>query len=276
MTRGYYDYLSGQRGNPEFWATHAGPPAPPYERSADKIQYRSGWGTGSEYLLVDGIGWASHGHEDLGAIESYAAGGRLWIVDAGYTNTGVAHHSTLEVKRDGEPAWKRLEGASGDFGSGPNMMEVARAEPKMPGNAGRFSVTLGARDYGGATWTRTLTGGGGRPMVVEDTLVAEQAGVFETTFRLRLLGTVEGKDGSWRVEQKDALLPIALALMSGDRAAAVSAAPDGHAGDGGAYSWYPFAPEGGKPVLLEWTRKVALKPGEKSVFRATLGPPRKR
>ncbi|KAF0246897.1 MAG: hypothetical protein FD180_256 [Planctomycetota bacterium] len=274
MTQGYYDYLSGKTGNAVFWASHAKPLAPPYERSADKVQYRSGWGTDAEYLLVDGIGWASHGNEDLGAIESYAAGGRLWIIDAGYTNTGVAHHSTLEVKRDGKPAWELLDGASGDFGSGPNMMEVVKADPKTPGKPGKFSVMLGTRNYAGATWTRTLSGGGGQPLVVEDTLVAEQAGVFEATFRLRFLGKIEGRDGAWRVEQKDAVLPVALTLKPGDRASAGPAPADGHALDGGGYPWYPFVTDGGKPVALEWSRRIALKPGEKTVFKATLGPAR--
>jgi diaminopimelate epimerase len=76
------------------------------------------------------------------------------------------------------------------------------------------------------------------------------------------------------VEQKGASLPVLLAVKTGDRASAAPAPPDGHALDGGGYPWYPFAPEGGKPMLLEWSRKLALKPGEKTVFKATLGPMR--
>jgi len=274
MTEGYWRYMTGQVGHRDFWAKHGRPEAIAYERTADKVQYRGGWNVNDEYLLLETLGWADHGHMDLGTIVQYCHGGRLWIVDFGYNNTGPQHHSTLEVKRDGKKAWGHYgeKGRWGDFRSGPQMFEILKLDPDKPGKAGPFRVVCRAKNLAGATWVRAVSGGEGQGLIIEDTLTAGKPGEYEAVFRLRLLGDLEGKAGAWVVKQKDAVLPIALKVSEGDGVTAAKWMPDDHARAGGAYPWYPFAPKGGIPKTIEWKRKVALDSGQSTVFRARVGP----
>ncbi len=88
---------------------------------------------------------------DLGSIVQYCAGGRLWIVDFGYNNVGPEHHSTLEVKRDGKPAWHKYEGRRGAVGRFLRWpADVRDREADRPARRGRgpFRGSGGAR----TTW----------------------------------------------------------------------------------------------------------------------------
>ncbi|MBN1670479.1 MAG: hypothetical protein JXR37_05580 [Kiritimatiellae bacterium] len=282
MGRGYYDYMAGTIGNDEAWQKHAKPPVPPYERTADKIQYRSGWGPEHEYLLFETLGWSNHGHMDLGALIHYCAGGRLWIVDSGYKNNGPEHHSMLDLSRDGERAWRKRPNAgalawSGFLCEGQQLMEVVRLEPSRPGGPGPFRFTCRVNDYAGARWERTVSGGAGKGLQVEDVVTAEKAGTYDAVFRLRFLGALQGEAGRWAVRQKGAVLPVMLGTLAGDRLATSEFQPDKQSSHHtGLYPGYAFIddPEG-KPITLEWRRTVTLRAGQPTVFRAALGPPAK-
>jgi len=276
MTEGFHAYLTGALGCRKLWEAIERPRPIPYELTADKVQYRSGFGLDDEYLLLDTIGQANHAHFDLGALVHYCAGGRLWVVDTGYTNSAIEHHSTLEVARDGQPAWGPLPQGlpyTGDFSSGPNLMEIVGVEPAEPGTPGAFSVTARAHDVAGAIWERTVSGGGGAPLTIEDTLTADEAGRYELVFRMRLLGKVAGREGEWLVGQQGATLPVSLEVAPTDTVAPAEWKPDAHTRYGGAYPYYPFIEGDGRPTTLEWKRAVHLQPGQATTLRARLGPP---
>lgn len=287
MGKGFYRYMTGEIGNQSFWDKHGRPDAPPYEKTADKIQYRDGWSVESEYLLVETLGWANHGHMDLGALVQYCHGGRLWIVDGGYNNTGAEHHSTLDLSRNGKPGWRQFEDAKGrwgDFRYGPQMFEIVEIDPEGPGIPGPFKIVLRARDYAGATWVRSVRGGAGAPLVVRDEVRAEKPGAYKATVRLRLLGDVSGQGGAWKATQKGpAELPLHLDIERGDRVAIGKWMPDGHTWQEGRYPYYAFLPPSdaalpsgdkkrGIPKTIEWTRERELKTGDKMVFEAAIGP----
>jgi hypothetical protein len=124
----------------------------------------------------------------------------------------------------------------------------------------------------GATWVRSVSGGGDRPLVVEDALTAEQPGQYEVVSRLRLLGAVEGGKGKWIVRQKGATLPVTLEVVAGDEVGVAKWMPDDHARDAGAYPRCPFVEQRGIPKTIEWRRTIRLSAGEKTVFVARLGP----
>ena len=275
MTEGYYSFLSGEVGNARIWKAHQRPNVPPYAKTADKIQYRSGFNMDDEYLLMDTIGWANHGHFDLGAIVQYCQGGHLWIVDSGYTNSDVRHHSTIEVIRDGQSAWGTLPkevGYTSDFRKGPNMFEIVELEPTRPGKPGPFSVVCRISDVAGATWMRKVHGGAGKGLFIEDVLTADEAGEYEVTFRLRLLGEVAGQSSRWIVSQKGAALPVILEINDGDTVSLAAWEPDGHTWQEGRYPWYPFIKGDGQPMTIEWHRMVQLQSGQHTSFRARIGP----
>ena len=284
MTEGYWKYMTGQVGNKDFWDKVGRPEPIPYDKTADKVIYRGGWGTGDEYLLLETIGWADHGHMDLGTISQYCQGGRLWIVDYGYNNVGPEHHSTLEVKRDGKAAWGQFKGIDsrwGDFRSGPQVFEIVKLDcgqpatsspTTLPAAAGPFTIVCQAKGMAGATWERSISGGDGKPLVIRDTLTADEPGQYEIVFRLRLLGSVEGEKGKWTARQKGASLPLTLDVAEGDEAAIAKWLPDDHARDAGAYGRVPFVDKGGIPKTLEWRRTIKLAKGEVTSFSARLGP----
>jgi len=284
MGRGYYGFLAGQVGNELAWQQHEKPRVPPYEKTADKIQYRSGWGPQHEYLLFDTIGWACKSHMDLGAIIHYCAGGRLWIVDSGYAHKGLAYHSTLELARDGQSAWKERKNPgslrwAGLLYEGQKLMEVVHLQPRRAGRAGPFRFTCRVNDHAGATWERTVSGGAGKGLQIEDVVTAEKPGEYEAVVRFRFLGELAGKAGRWRVRQIGAELPVALQTVGGDQLSVAPFQPEPRSDSvhsTGRYPGYAFLEdERGEPVTLQWTRTVRLEPGRKTVFRATLGPPRK-
>jgi hypothetical protein len=238
------------------------------------VQYRSGLGVEDEYLLLETLGWADHGHMDLGTIVQYCLGGHLWIVDGGYTNIETRHHSTLEVSRDGKPAWGHFPGERGrwgDFRDGPQLFEIIEQSPRAPGIPGPFSVKCLARNLAGATWVRAVSGGGGQGLVIEDTLTAEEPGEYRAIFRLRLLGEVTGEGGRWSAAQKGARLPVALEPAAGDRVGLAPWEPDGHTGNQGRYPFLPTNNDG-HPATIEWMRSVRLERGQTTIFRACLGP----
>lgn len=275
ISQGYFDYTRGAVGQEGFWRGKPKPWSPPLSKAFDKIVYRSGWRPGDEYLFVEGIGWADHGHFDLGAIVHYTCGGRIWIVDGGYTNTGHQHHSSIEVSRDGKAAWGYFEGQKGrwgDFRAGPPMAELVRRRPAKAGTAGAFEFEFRVADVAGATWTRAVKGGGGRGLSLTDTLVATVPGEYEIKWRLRLLGDVSGAGAAWRSEQRGASMPVKLALGEGETCAPRKWEPDGHTWNGGAYTWCPFVRAPARPVTLEWVRKVRLRRGGKTRMEATIGP----
>lgn len=275
----YFKLLTGQIGHEQFWKDAGSKPViTPAEHSAYKVQYRSGWGFDDEYLLFETIGWTDHGNYDLGTLVQYCAGGRLWIVDHGYTNVTVEHHSTLDVKRDGKPAWDfypNFKGRFGFFRTGSQMFDITKLDPAKsgaPGPRGAFEVVAVAPDMAGASWTRHLRGGGGAPLVVEDTLTAQEPGNYEIISRLRLLGDVSGENGNWLVKQQGATLPVTLDIAADDNAAIGPWRPDGHASNRGAYPWYPFGTKDGIPKTIEWKRTIHLDRGQSTSLRATLGP----
>ena len=277
MGRGYYDYMTGAVGNEKPWQQHERPPAPPYEKTADKVQYRSGWSVQDEYLLVDALGWACHGQMDLGAIVHYCEGGRLWLVDSGYANKGPEHHSMLDLARDGKGAWRRRKNPgqlhwTGFMYEGQQMMEITECQPRTPGAPGPFRFALRTRDYAGATWERTVAGGVGKGLLIQDVVTAEQAGEYEAHFRLRFLGALDGEGDHWRVRQKGAELPVLLQTMEGDVVRSGLWQADKRAHQKGRYAGYVFVEDDGSPKTLVWTRKIKLNRGETTVFRATLGP----
>jgi hypothetical protein len=217
---------------------------------------------------------------DLAAIVHYCLGGRVWIVDSGYNNTGPEHHSTVELSRDGKPAWGQFEGERGRWGNfraGTQLAEIVSRKPEKPGEVGPFEVAIAVRDLAGADWVRTLKGGNGKTLEIEDEFSASEAGLFKLAWRLRLLGAVRGKGSDWVVVQKGESLPLSLEITRPDSVSIRPWEPDDHARDGGAYPWYAFlVDEGGarrgRPVTLEWVREIRLTRGQGTRFRAKLGP----
>ena len=131
-------------------------PNTPAEKSLDKIAFRSGWAPDDQYLLVDGIAGASHGHEDANAVIQFDEFQRTWLLDGDFRQSGVSRHNALTIATDGLgtplPAFAEMDGIG-------NLDQIG------------FSHSI-MRNYGGADWGRAIVWLRGRAFVFLDRVTA--------------------------------------------------------------------------------------------------------
>ncbi len=74
----------------------------PFEKTFDKIFFRSGWAKEDEYLLLDGISGGSHSYQDGNCIVRFTSGGKSWFGGSSGMDPGsVRDHVGVSVARDG-------------------------------------------------------------------------------------------------------------------------------------------------------------------------------
>lgn len=67
----------------------------------DKAIFRSGWEPTSDYLAINGLNDADHGHIEASAINQYIQGDRLWLFDGDYIRKYADDHNTVIVSKNG-------------------------------------------------------------------------------------------------------------------------------------------------------------------------------
>ena len=158
------------------------------EDAFDTVCFREGFGREDQYLMLHGIFYGNHSHEDGNTIPEFSANDRIFLVDASYTEgPTLKHHNGVTAVRDGEawevPALCRLEGVA-DLG------HVGMSRTSVTG------------DWG-ALWVRNVVWRRGRYFVVVDEVEATKAGAFALQCHWRTLGTPALNDGTLEVVQKD-------------------------------------------------------------------------
>ena len=163
-------------------------PNTPLEKSLDKIAFRSGWSPQDQYLLIDGVCGASHGHEDANAILQFDEFERTWLVDGDFRGPDVTRHNALTIASDG-------------VGS-PLPAFAEKACVANLGSTG-FSHSI-MRDYGGADWGRAVVWLRGQVFVVLDRVTARTGGAYNLALRWFTAGerARESADGRLMVTQR--------------------------------------------------------------------------
>ncbi len=74
----------------------------PYERTFDKVYFRSGWTDQDDYLLLDGISGGSHSYQDGNCIVRYTSRGASWFKSSGGNAPAtVRDYTGVSVSVDG-------------------------------------------------------------------------------------------------------------------------------------------------------------------------------
>ena len=158
------------------------------EEAFDTVCFREGFDREDQYLMLHGIFYGNHSHEDGNTIAEFSANDRIFLVDASYTEgPTLKHHNGVTAVRNGEawdvPALCRLEGAA-------DLDRVGMSRTSVEG------------DWG-ATWVRNVVWRRGRCFLVLDEVEATQAGAFALQCHWRTLGTPALKDGTLEAVQRD-------------------------------------------------------------------------
>ncbi len=181
---GFYDFAE----DPKARKSEVKPLNLQREEAFDTVCFREGFDREDQYLMLHGIFYGNHSHEDGNTIPEFSANDRIFLVDASYTEgPTLKHHNGVTAVRDGEawrvPALCRLEGVA-DLG----RVGISR--------------TSVAGDWG-ALWVRNVVWCKGRCFVVVDEVEATKAGAFALQCHWRILGTPTLRDGTLEAVQQD-------------------------------------------------------------------------
>ncbi len=164
----------------------------------DKLTFRSGFGPGDEYLLLDGTSTFSHGHYDGNTVARLTWKDRIWLFETDYIRLTPRYHNGIVITRDGvqeEPAPLTTLDYAADF-------------PEL-GISGSTSP-----DFNGADWTRSILWRRGRWFLVLDRVKALREGEYRLERRWRSRGEISLAGNRFSARQGDA----ALSIMTADDA----------------------------------------------------------
>ncbi len=170
VAKGFYEFATDPKARPsEVKRLNL-----PRDEAFDTVCFREGFDREDQYLMIHGISYGNHGHDDGNTIVEFSANDRVFLVDASYTEgPTLKHHNGVTAVRNGEP-WEvpALCGLDG------------LADLDLTG----MSRTTMDGEWG-ARWTRNVVWRKGRFFVVIDEIEASKAGTFALECNWRTLGT---------------------------------------------------------------------------------------
>ncbi len=160
LTREVYDFTTRRK----YYGSGNEPPNVPFERTFDKISFRTDFDPLSQYLLLDGYGRGNHLHYDANMIIRLTDNGRILLCDADYLVRNTTEHSGISIVRDGRCA---------------ALMPVA-AGCEACANLGHTGLTRTyLQQYNGTDWYRNIFWSKERYFVVLDQVQALRDGEYE-------------------------------------------------------------------------------------------------
>ncbi|MBM4046617.1 MAG: hypothetical protein FJ279_16015, partial [Planctomycetes bacterium] len=163
-----------------------------FDKTFDKVCFRSSFEPDKPYLLLDGVARAGHDHYDSNAFVRFTARNRLWLEDGDYIKSLPKFHNTLLVFRDGQSekpsAFCELE----------HLADFTRVG---------FSETS-LKDYAGVDWHRNVVWKKEGWFAVLDRVVARQDGDYSLRCQWRAMGAPTLAAQSFLVEQQGESLRI--------------------------------------------------------------------
>ena len=170
VANGFYDFAT----DPKARSSEVKPLNLPRDEAFDTVCFREGFNRDDQYLMIHGISYGNHGHDDGNTIVEFSANDRVFLVDASYTEgPTLKHHNGVTAVRNGEP-WEvpalcRLDGVA-------DLDRTGMSRTSMDGEWG-------------ARWTRNVVWRKGRFFVVIDEIEATAPGTFALECNWRTLGT---------------------------------------------------------------------------------------
>ncbi|MBI2950888.1 hypothetical protein HYY27_02280, partial [bacterium] len=181
---GFYEFAKNPKARPR----EVKPLNLPREQAFDTVCFREGFGRDDQYLMLHGIGYGNHAHDDGNSIVEFSANERIFLVDASYTEgPTLKHHNAVTAVRDGEPC--------------PLPALCSLDALADLGRAGFSQTTMDGA--WGARWTRGIAWQKGGWFAVFDRVTATQAGEFALQCHWRTLGTPTLDGDDLTVVQRD-------------------------------------------------------------------------
>lgn len=169
---GHYDYYKKAQAQELLWNV-------PFEKTFDKLSFRSGFGKEKQYMLLDGIACGSHGHFDANCIIRFTDNDRVWIVDDAYTEGPFLwDHNGVVVTRNG---------ISGKMPACAKLVHY-----RDMGECG-FSLSV-LPDHSGVDWERHIVWLKEKCFIVLDRMTANTDGEYGFRCLWRTLGSAEIQD----------------------------------------------------------------------------------
>ena len=224
-------------------------------RYFDKLSLRPGFDPAQEYLLLEGTGTYCHGHEDSNAILRLSWNNRAWLADGDYIRAAPKYHNAITVQRDGI-------GVLESPGEGLVAPPLAALNQVLDGPDYGLVQSEVPR-YNGVDWRRHIFWGKGRFFAVVDQLHCNTAGTYDCRCLWRLIGAVEGRGATTRLDQQGEQFFVRNA-----DGAAQEVVPDRY--EAGLWNGYPYADP--VPQVLHQQATRTLEAGENLVFANLLTP----
>ncbi len=167
LDRGMYDHIvnKGAFRMPDQAQIPKLQPTCHYDKTFDKLQFRSFNDAGGEYLLVDGLGSGNHGHRDTGAIVCGTFEGCRFLDDSDKLIDKSDEHTMVTVIKDGESQLP--------------VPPLAELKSKFNFSDGAYSC-ISVNGYNGTDWNRHIFWLKDKYFIVFDTVAAIANGSFRT------------------------------------------------------------------------------------------------
>lgn len=154
----------------------------------DKAVFRSGWEETADYLAINGLNDADHGHLEASAINQYIQGNRLWLTDGDYIRKYADDHNTVMVSKDGLAPDQRYMVMRRNSRTDRVSQILGSAQTQERDFA---ALSLLVEDLGGMDWTRHIGYQALAGFWVIDVLRAREAGNYRTQVTWRSTGLME-------------------------------------------------------------------------------------
>ncbi|MGE4565924.1 MAG: hypothetical protein AB7F32_13700, partial [Victivallaceae bacterium] len=171
-------------------------------RKLDKAYFRSSWQPDGEFLAVNGLSGAPHGHDDAMGIGQYLVGKHLWLFEGDYIRRFAEDHNLPSVIRSGYAADRRRYRI-------PDSERYAEiiGSAQTPDRQGA-ALTLKMTDCNGADFFRHLGWDAGQGLWIVDEFVIRKGGDFRINSYLRTTGEIVPAADAVEVRQKDGAMTI--------------------------------------------------------------------
>jgi hypothetical protein len=171
--------------DPYYYQTFGGPKAMPIEQTVDKVAMRTGFGSGDQYLLLDGLSNGGHKHYDGNSIPRWTGNDRIWLADADYIKSLPKYHNGVLIFKDGSsqtiPDFCELEHLS-------DMPRAALSTTTLP-------------DYAGVDWRRNILWLKGVAFIVGDQMRAYEDGSYSFRPIWQTVGDVRQVGNGMTIDQ---------------------------------------------------------------------------
>ncbi len=230
----------------------------------DKAFFRSSWNPdNAEFMAINGLNGAPHGHDDAIGVSQYIKGQHLWIFEGDYIRKFAEHHNLVSVIRDGVVAKRQRNRI-------PDQEKFARVVGSAQSKDGQSAATsLLLKNNNGVDYYRHIGWEADGGFWVIDELEATQPGDYRFMSRWRTTGDVaETPQGAFVTQKtasdKDQLNHFSIAEGSGATRWGYSELERCHGRGTSDLAGYTLSDQVTRTVMF--SKDATLKPGGKVLF----------